>query len=119
MLLGEYLKKQHMEYCYQHNEMISEKAWVNDVLNPQLPTGERIRYPSFNQWVNNERIPDVRNMLKLMQLFGPEVLTVMSVDFPSDLAQVLARWDRTTQEDKQTILEILNRPTPEPATLQA
>ena len=118
MELGDYLKEQHMDYCYTHKEMISEKAWVNDVLNPQLPASEKLRYPSINQWMNNERLPDVRNMVKLLKVFGPEVLLHLSIDFPPDLAKVIGRWKYKTTEQKQAIAEIMDSDEPALVALQ-
>ncbi len=118
MELGDYLKEQHMDYCYTHKEMISEKEWINEVLNSQLSQGEKLRYPSMNQWMNNERLPDVRNMVKLLKVFGPEVLLHLSVEFPRDLAAVIGRWNTTSDDDKERILEIVSKKSPELATLQ-
>ncbi len=107
-----------MEYCYTHKEMISEKEWINDLLNSHLSQGEKLRYPSMNQWMNNERLPDVRNMVKLMKVFGPDVLLHLSVDFPKDLAAVISRWNITSDDDKERIVQIVSKNSPELDYLQ-
>ena len=103
--LGEYLRKKHLDYCIKHGEVLTEREWVN-VLNEGIPKNNRLAYPSMNQWMNGERMPDITNIVRLINAFGNEIIPVVGIDLPSDLARLLRDWDQLPEETKDQIVEI-------------
>lgn len=110
MYLEDYLKKEYMEYCYSNNEVIGESAWVNEVLNNGLPRDDQLSYPSVNQWMNGGREPDLKNAIRLISVFGPEIVPHLGIKFPPDLEKVMERWDKTPPKKRKEILQILEDP---------
>jgi hypothetical protein len=116
--LQDYLKKKHMDYCYSKNEMISESDWVNEVLNRDMPREDRLSYPSVNQWMNGGRFPDSKNIVRLIQVFGPEVMPYLGIKFSGELGVVVDAWYDLTEEDRNKIYEIVMRNGPELAQVK-
>jgi hypothetical protein len=119
--LGKYLRKKHLDYCLEHGEVLAEREWVN-ILNEGLSKNDRLAYPSINQWMNGERMPDVNNIIRLINIFGNEIVPYVGIDFPGDLARLIQDWDQLPDETKNQIVEIAkeNRsPSGELATIAA
>jgi hypothetical protein len=119
MYLEDYLKRKHMEYCYQRGEMVSESDWVREVLNKDLPREDRLSYPSVNHWMNGGRFPDSTNIVRLIKVFGPSVLPCLGIEFAGKLAGVVNSWDRLPEESKQAIAEIVEKENAELAKAEA
>ena len=119
MYLEDYLKKKHLDYCISENEMISESDWVNDVLNKDLPRNDQLSYPSVNQWMNGGRSPDSKNISRLIEVFGPEVMPILGIKISGELGYVLECWGDLSEEEKTEIHDIVIRSCPEYETLQA
>ena len=103
--LGEYLRKKHLDYCIEHGEVLTEREWVN-ILNEGIPKGDKLAYPSMNQWMNGERMPDITNIVRLIKIFGNEIIPFVGIDFPADLARLLQDWDQLPDATKNKIVEI-------------
>jgi len=102
----DYLKKKHLEYCNSVGEIITERDWVNDVLNRDLPRGDGLSYPSVNQWMNGGRNPDFKNVVRLIQVFGPEIMPFVGIYLPDDLASLVSDWHNIPDETKKEMLKI-------------
>lgn len=98
-----------MDYCYSRNEMVSESDWVNDVLNEGMPRDDRLSYPSVNQWMNGGRQPDSKNIVRLIQVFGPEVMPVLGIKFHGELGDVVNSWDSLSEEEKEEVYKIVSK----------
>lgn len=103
--LGEYLRKKHLDYCIQHGEVLTEREWVN-VLNEGIPKGDKLAYPSMNQWMNGERMPDITNIVRLINAFGNEIIPFVGIDLPADLGRLVRDWDHLPEDIKNQIVEI-------------
>jgi hypothetical protein len=112
MELSSYLKTKHLEYCNEVGDIVYESDWIKQELNPRLPAGDKFSVASFNQWINGDRNPDGKNIMRLIQAFGPEVLPYLGADFPKDLEKVVLRWNDTPEDAKQAIVNIIENPGP-------
>ncbi len=106
MELSDYLKQEYLQYCVQVGGVIPETEWVSQVLNAELPPGDKLAYPSVNQWMKGTRGPDAKNIVRLIQVFGPEVIPYVGISLPGDLALLVRDWDKLDEDTKQKILEI-------------
>lgn len=116
MYLEDFLKKKHMDYCHKHNEWIAEAEWVK-TLNKGLPRDNRLSYPSVNAWMNGERNPDHGNSIRLIEVFGYEVLPILGIYLKGDLADVVSEWENLTEDEKEQIRNIIRKEDPA-ATIQ-
>ncbi len=104
MNLASYLESKHMEYINKVGDVVYESDWIKTVLNPRLPKGDRFSIASFNQWMNDDRKPDGRNIIRLATVFGPEILPYLGIRFDSDiLSDVLVNWESLPEEEKNEI----------------
>ena len=106
MELSGYLKQQYLNYCVSVGGVIPETEWVSQVLNAELSKGEKLAYPSVNQWMKGTRGPDANNVIRLIQVFGPEIIPYVGINLPVDLAMLVRDWDKLSEEDKERIMEI-------------
>jgi hypothetical protein len=118
MDLSTYLKMKHLEYCNEVGDIVYESDWIKQELNPKLPGGDKFSVASFNQWINGDRNPDGKNIVRLIQAFGPEVLPYLGATFPPDLQKVVSRWDDISSDARVEILAIVNKPSQELAPSQ-
>ena len=118
MKLSGYLKRKHIEYINQIGDAVSTADWVKMELNPQLPPGDKIAMASFNQWISEDRNPDGRNIIRLITVFGWEVLPYLGAAVEPDLLKVTSRWKYKTPEEKNAIMEIINKDEPGMVALQ-
>ncbi len=98
--------------------VIPETEWVSQVLNAELPPGNKLAYPSVNQWMKGTRGPDAQNIIRLIQVFGPEVIPYVGIKLPADLARLVRDWDKLTEEAKKEIAAIAEKGKPEREGLQ-
>jgi hypothetical protein len=119
MNLSDYLKRQHLEYCNEIGDIVYESDWIKTVLNPQLPPGDRFSVASFNQWMNDDRSPDGKNIDRLITVFGFGVLPyVSSTKLDPALLKLADRWPDMSQEAKDKIVAIaFKEDNLEPATV--
>jgi len=103
--LDKYLQKKHLEYCMEVGEVLTESEWVK-VLNEKLPKNDKLAYPSVNQWMNGDRTPDANNIIRLIKVFGSEVMPYIGIDLPADLARLVRDWDQLPEDIKDQIVEI-------------
>ena len=108
MNLAGYLKSKHLEYCNKVGDIVYESDWIKNVLNPRLLEGDKISVASFNQWMNGDRSPDSKNIVRLIQVFGPEVMPYVGIKFPAGLDIVVTGWESLTEEQKEAINGIVN-----------
>ena len=118
MELSSYLKRKHLEYIKEIGDVVSTADWVKMELNPQLPPGDKIAMASFNQWRSEDRKPDGRNIIRLITVFGWEVLPYLGAAVEPDLLKVTSRWRYKTPAQKRAILEIMDTDEPEMVALQ-
>jgi hypothetical protein len=109
MNLAEYLKSKHLEYCNQVGDIVYESDWIKNELNTQLPEGDKISVASFNQWINGDRSPDSKNIVRLIKVFGPEVMPYLGITFYGGLGEIVSSWDNLTEEDKNEIHKIVSK----------
>jgi hypothetical protein len=107
-----------MEYCQRKGRIMSVQDWVLDDLNPKLPGGDKFSVGSVSHWLHGGRNPDGKNISRMVSAFGPEVMPYLGIKMPADLEKVIGRWDEVAEEDRQVIMDIIDKPNPEPATLQ-
>ena len=103
--LDKYLQKKHLDYCLEVGEVLTESEWVK-VLNKKLPSNDKLAYPSVNQWMNGDRTPDANNIIRLIKVFGSEVMPYIGIDLPADLARLVRDWDQLDESTKDQIIEI-------------
>ncbi len=103
-----YLRKKHMEDCQRLGRILTESEWVSLVLNDGLPRGQGLAYVSVNQWMHGDRNPDGKNIIKLIRIFGPEIMPHLGIDLPYDLAVVLGRWNKMSPEKRKEIVQIVD-----------
>ena len=108
MELSDYLKQEYLNYCVRVGGVIPETEWVSQVLNAELPRGNKLAYPSVNQWMKGTRGPDANNIIRLIQVFGPEVIPYVGIELPADLALLVRDWDKLDEDAKERIMEIAN-----------
>lgn len=118
MDLQDYLKSKHLEYINSIHEVVSESDWVNDVLNQGLSRADSLSYPSVNHWMNGGRYPDATNIIKLIKIFGPEVLPYVGIKFADELNFVVTGWGSLPVEVQQEIYDTVKRNSLEPQSLQ-
>lgn len=104
--LDKYLKKKHLEDCLEMGLVLNESEWVKEVLNKRLPPGEKLAYPSVNQWMNGDRPPDVNNIKKLIKVFGPEIIPYVGIELPADLARLVQDWDHLPDNIQEEITNL-------------
>lgn len=109
MNLAGYLQSKQLEHINKIGRVMTESEWVKTVLNPRLTKGDRLSYASVNQWMNDDRSPDSRNIIRLIQVFGPEVMPYLGIKFSSDLYLVIATWDSLPEEEKKKIHDIIKK----------
>jgi hypothetical protein len=51
-------------------------------------------------------MPDVNNIIRLINIFGNEIVPYVGIDFPGDLARLIQDWDQLPDETKNQIVEI-------------
>jgi hypothetical protein len=117
MNLASYLKTKHLEYCNEIGDIVYESDWIKNVLNPKLSPGDKFSVASFNQWMNDDRNPDGKNIVRLITVFGLEVLPYLGAKDYGDLADVISNWDSLSEEEKEEIHDIVKKHQPK-ATLQ-
>lgn len=105
--LAEFLRAEHLAYCHKIGRVVNEVDWVRDELNPRLQKGDQLAYPSINSWMNEMRLPDARNWLRLIKVFGPQVITYMGVEFQHDLELVIRDWPDISSETRTKIVELV------------
>ena len=108
MNFEEYLKLKHLEDCNRLGRILTESEWVKDVLNTKLPEGGGLAYVSVNQWMNGGRSPEAKNIVRLIKVFGPEVMPYVGIYLPADLSRLVRDWDKLNEDDKQQIMAIAN-----------
>lgn len=99
--LSEYLHAKHLEYCNRQGRIIAESEWVMDVLNRDLPPSDKLSNGSVNQWMNGGRNPDSKNVYRLFQVFGPEIMPILGFDFTGLLGDIINDWDILPLEMQQ------------------
>jgi len=104
--LDKYLQKKHLDYCMEAGEVLTESEWVK-VLNKKLPKNDKLAYPSVNQWMNGDRMPDKNNIIRLIKVFGTEVLPYVGIDLSADLLRLVRDWDQLPEDTKEQIVEIV------------
>ena len=117
--LEQYLHAKHLEYCNRKGRIVNESEWVLDVLNSELPPGDKLSNGSVNQWMNGGRSPDQKNVIRLIRVFGPEVMPILGINISGELGYVLECWGDLSDEEKTEIHDIVIRSCPEYETLQA
>jgi len=119
MNLAEYLTAKHLEYCNQAGRIVNESEWVKDVLNQTLPSNDKLSYASVNQWMNNDRTPDAKNIIRLVSVFGPEIMPYVGINIEPDLMKLIRDWDYLPLEAKQQIAEIIQEHKDNAVTVRA
>ncbi|MCK4820532.1 hypothetical protein KA005_32505 [bacterium] len=119
MNLASYLKTKHLEYCNEIGDIVYESDWVKNVLNPKLSPGDKFSVASFNQWMNDDRSPDGKNIVRLITVFGLEVLSYLGVKNYGELSDIVSVWDTLPPEVQQEIYDIVKKCKKEYASLQA
>ena len=114
---ADYLHNKHWEYCEMKGKMVTTSAWVRE-LNTTLPEGDKLSNGTVSQWMTSGRKPDSRNFVKLIQVFGLDVLPYLGVPIEEDFAKVASRWRYKTPAQKRAILEIMDTDEPEMVALQ-
>lgn len=109
---AEYLHKKHWEYCESLRRTVTASEWVRE-LNAGLPEGNELSNGTVNQWMISGRSPDGKNVIRLIQVFGMEVLPYLGVEIEKDFAKVASRWKYKTKAQKSAILEIIEKEEPE------
>ena len=109
MNLAGYLHTKQLNHINKIGRVISESEWVKTVLNPELSGGDRLSYASVNQWMNNDRSPDSKNIIRLIQIFGPEVMPYLGIEFHGGLHDVVTTWDSLPEEEKKEIHDIIKK----------
>ncbi len=105
---AEYLHKKHWEYCEERRRTVTASEWVRE-LNTKLPEGDGLSNGTVNQWMISGRNPDGKNVIKLIKVFGLEVLPYLGVKNYGDLADVVAIWDLLPEEEKEAIHTIVKK----------
>jgi hypothetical protein len=100
----------HLEYCNQKGRIITESEWVLDVLNAKLPPGDKLSNGTVNQWMNGGRQPDSHNIVRLIQVFGPEVMPHVGIPVRADLIRLMSVWDDLSEEERQKINDMIPNP---------
>ncbi|KKK90214.1 hypothetical protein LCGC14_2725310 [marine sediment metagenome] len=109
MNLASYLKSKHLEYCNEIGDIVYESDWIKNVLNLRLPQGDKFSVASFNQWMNDDRSPDGKNIVRLITVFGFGVLPYLGVKHHGDLGDVVTTWDSLPEEEKKEIHGIIKK----------
>lgn len=118
--LAQYLHGKHLQYCNEKGRIVNESEWVLDVLNRELPPGDKLSNGSVNQWMNGGRNPDAKNVVRLIHVFGPEVMPYLGIKFAGELGDVVAKWDDLSEEEKTTIHNIaMKDPELEPMQIES
>ena len=108
MNLASYLQAKQLEHINKIGRVITEAEWVKTVLNPGLPESNRLSYASVNQWMNNDRRPDSKNIFRLVQVFGPEVMPYVGIPLPPDMLRCLSAWNTLSQETKDKVFKLID-----------
>ena len=103
-----FLRRKHLEDCTRLGRILTESEWVSQVLNNGLPKSQGLAYVSVNQWMHGDRNPDGKNIIKLIRIFGPEIMPYLGIDLPHDLAVVLGRWNKMSPEKRKEIVQIVD-----------
>ena len=98
MNLASYLKSKHLEYINKMKDVVYESDWIKEELNPRLPAGDKFSVASFNQWMNDDRNPDGKNIIRLVTVFGPEILQPLGIRLHGTLAPIIEGWEDLTPE---------------------
>lgn len=114
-----YLHLKHMEYCNKKGRIFTASEWVLDVLNSRLPPGDGLSNGPVNQWMNGGRNPDSKNIIRLIRVFGSEVMPYLGISIAGELGFLLECWDDLSEEDRMVIQDIIKRNCPKYKTLQA
>ncbi len=109
MNLAGYLQSKQLEHINKIGRVITESEWVKTVLNPKLTDGDRLSYASVNQWMNNDRNPDARNIIRLIQIFGPEVMPYLGIKFHGGLHDVVVTWYSLDEKEREEIYNIIKK----------
>ncbi len=112
-----YLHAKHWEYCEKMGRNVTASAWVRE-LNESLPEGDKLSNGTVSQWMTSGRNPDSRNFVRLIQVFGYDVLPYLGVEIEEDFDKVASRWKYKTPAQKRAILEIISTDEPEMVALQ-
>jgi hypothetical protein len=112
MSLAEYLKMKQLEHCNKVGHIVTEADWVKNVLNSKLSEGDKLSYASVNQWMNGDRSPDAKNVMRLIRVFGPEVMPYIGIKLAPDLANLMRDWDRLSDEGRKGIMDIYRKENP-------
>ena len=107
--LDEFLKRKHLEHCLEKGVVLNESEWVKEVLNANLPRNDKLAYPSVNQWMNGDRLPDAKNIMRLYKVFGPEIMPYVGIELPPDLARLVKDWDTLPEDTKDRIVELAKK----------
>lgn len=121
MELSGYLKRKHLEYINEIGDVVSTADWVKNELNPRLAPGDKIAMASFNQWISEDRRPDGRNIIRLVNVFDFEILPYLGMRSRSTLAPIAEGWESLTPEKQQQMNQLymeLQGLEPAPAALQ-
>ncbi len=105
---AEYLHKKHWEYCEELGRVVTASEWVRE-LNTKLSRDDRLSNGTVNQWMISGRNPDGKNIIRLIKVFGLEVLPYLGVKDYRDLADVVAMWDSLPEEEKEAIHTIVKK----------
>jgi len=117
--LSEFLHTKHLQYCNEKGRIITESEWVLEVLNKDLAPGNKLSNGSVNQWMNGGRNPDSRNIVRLIEVFGPEVMPYVGIRLPPDLSRCLRAWGNLSDDTKAEINELMDKDTNIDAELAA
>ena len=109
MNLASYLKSKHLKYCNEIGDIVYESDWIKNVLNTKLPQGDKFSVASFNQWMNDDRSPDGKNIVRLITVFGFGVLPYLGVKHYDDLGDVVDIWEELPEEKKKEIHDIAKK----------
>jgi hypothetical protein len=104
--LSEYLRQKHVDHIVEQRRAISEAEWIAH-LNTKLPPRDKINKFSMNQWMNESREPDGRNMRRLIQIFGLEVLPFLGLELDPLLKQMIDLLPQASDEAVEQALKIL------------
>ncbi len=105
---AEYLHKKHWEYCEELGRVVTASEWVRE-LNTKLSKNGQLSNGTVNQWMISGRSPDGKNIIRLIKVFGLEVLPYLGAKDYRDLADVVNIWDSLPEEEKEAIHAIVKR----------
>jgi hypothetical protein len=106
-MLAELIWNKRMELTKEKHRMIRDNEmsrWLG------------VNVGSFNQWINQNRLPGFDNVLKLSVKLGPEVFDIMGYDKAAiitdpELMFVANQWKLISEESRKWIINLIKEKT--------